>query len=171
MLIRSVQGFAPPKIAELLGLTVEWVWHIIREFNASGFDSLSPKPAVGGRPMAFDDEIRLEMVNMALTPPPKLGYAFRQWSLRKLRAALIEKDFVADISVSNLQKILTSEALSFQAVCTWKDSNDPDFERKKRIGKLTRKRHNPPVVISFDEMGSIALRPKVAKIETTFPAC
>ena len=32
-------------------------------------------------------------------------------------AELIEKDIVADISVYNLQKILTSDALSFQAVC------------------------------------------------------
>ena len=61
----------------------------------------------------------------------QLGYPFTQWSLRKLRAALIEKEIVADISVSNLQKLLTSEALSFQAVRTWKDSNDTDFGSKK----------------------------------------
>ena len=161
VLLHSAQGFTPPKIAELLGLTVEWVRHIINEFNASGFDSLKPKPAAGGRPRTFDDEIRLEIVNMALTPPPKLGYPFTQWSLRKLRTALIEKEVVADISVSNLQKVLTSEALSFQAVRTWKDSKDPSFvSKKKRIDGLTRKRHNPPVVISFDEMGPIELRPK-----------
>ena len=39
VLLHSAQGFTPPKIAELLGLTVEWVRHIINEFNASGFDS------------------------------------------------------------------------------------------------------------------------------------
>ena len=92
-LLHSAQGFTSPRIAELLGLTVEWVRHIINEFNASGFDSL--------RPGTFDDEIRLEIVNMALTPPQKLGYPFTQWPLRKLRAALIEKEIVADISVSN----------------------------------------------------------------------
>ena len=79
VLLHSAQGFTPPKIAELLGLTLEWVRHIINEFNASGFDSLRPKPAAGGRPRTFDDEIRLEIVNMALTPPPKLGYPFTQW--------------------------------------------------------------------------------------------
>ena len=68
VLLHSAQGFTPLKIAILLGLTVEWVRHIINEFNARGFDSL--------RPRTFDDEIRLEIVNMALTPPPKLGYPF-----------------------------------------------------------------------------------------------
>lgn len=121
---------------------MEWVRHIINEFNASGFDSLRPKPATGGRPRTFDDEIRLEIVNMALTPLLKLGYPFTQWSLRKLRTALIEKEVVADISISNLQKVLTSEALSFQAVRTWKDGKDPDFGSKKgRIDGLTGKRH------------------------------
>lgn len=68
MLLHSAHLFTPPKIAELLGLTVEWVRHIITEFNASGFDSLKPKPAAGGRPWPFGDEIRPEIVNMALTP-------------------------------------------------------------------------------------------------------
>ena len=52
VLLHSAQGFTPHKIAELPGLTVEWVRHIINAFNASGFDSL--------RPRTFDDEIRLE---------------------------------------------------------------------------------------------------------------
>ena len=38
--------------------------HIITKFNASGFDSL--------RPRTFDDEIRLEIVNIALGLTPKL---------------------------------------------------------------------------------------------------
>ena len=75
VLLHSAQGFIPPRIAELPGLTVEWVRHIINEFNASGFVSL--------RRRTFDDEIRLEMVNMAPTPQPKLGHPFTRWSLRK----------------------------------------------------------------------------------------
>ena len=101
------------------------------------------------------------MVNMALTPPSSLGYPFTTWSLRKLRDAIVEKGIVADISVSNLQKILKDEELTYQAVKTWKESDDPDFEKKKkrRIDRLTRKKHNPPVVISFDEVGPRQLKP------------
>ena len=48
---------------------MEWVRHIINEVNASGFDSLRPKPVAGGTQRTFDDEIRLGIANMALTPP------------------------------------------------------------------------------------------------------
>jgi len=44
--------------------------------------------------------------------------------MRKLRATLVGNRVVADISISKLQKVLTYEALSFQAVRTWKDSKD-----------------------------------------------
>lgn len=70
-----------------------------------------------------------------------------QLSLRKQRTALIE-NVKADISVSNLQKILTSEARSSQAVRMCKDE-DTDFGSKKRIDGLAGK-SNPPVVLSFD---------------------
>lgn len=160
VLLHSAQGFTPPKIGELLGISTEWVRHIIKEFNDKGFDSLRPQPRGGGRPRVFDDEIRLEMVNLALTPPRKLGYPFEKWSLRKLREAIIEQGIVADISVSNVQKIMTEEMLAYQVVKTWKESKDPDFETKKnRVDRLTRKRHNPPVVIAYDELGPIELRP------------
>ena len=105
VILHSAQGFTPPKIAEMLGLWVEWTRHIIHEFNENGFDSLKPLPNRGGtgRLRKFVDEIRLEMVNMALTPPSSLGYPFTTWSLRKLRDAIVEKGIVADISISNLQ--------------------------------------------------------------------
>ena len=162
VILHSAQGFTPPKIADMLGLSVEWTMHIIHEFNEKGFESLKPQPNRGGtgRPRKFVDEIRLEMVNMALTPPSSLGYPFTTWSLRKLRDAIIENGIVADISVSDLQKILKDEELTYQAVKTWKESDDPDFEKKKRrIDRLTRRKHNPPVVISFDEAGPLQLRP------------
>ena len=162
VILHSAQGFTPPKIAEMLGLWVEWTRHIIHEFNENGFDSLKPLPNRGGtgRLRKFVDEIRLEMVNMALMPPSSMGYPFTTWSLRKLRDAIVEKGIVADISVSNLQKTLKDEELTYQAVRTWKESDDPDFGRKKRrIDRLTRRRHNPPVVISFDEAGPLQLKP------------
>ena len=61
----------------MLGLSVERTRHIIHEFNEKGFDSLKPPPNKGGagRPRKFVDETRLEMVNMALTPPPPGGAA------------------------------------------------------------------------------------------------
>ena len=89
-----------------------------------------------------------------------MGYPFTTWSLRKLRDAIVESGIVADISISNLKKILKNEELTYQTVKTWKESADQDFEKKKgRIDSLTRKKHNQPVVLSFDEVGPMQLRP------------
>ena len=63
---------------------------------------------------------------MALTSPSSSGYPFTTWPLRKLRDSIVEKSIVADISVSNLQKILKDEELTYLAVKTWKQSDDPD---------------------------------------------
>jgi transposase len=38
---------------------------------------------------------------------------------------------VTDISHEGLRKLLREEGVRFQALRTWKRSNDPDFERKK----------------------------------------
>jgi hypothetical protein len=62
---------------------VEWVRQIISELNVSGFESLKPRPASGCRPRILDDEIRLEIVNMALTPPQRPDYPFTQWLLEE----------------------------------------------------------------------------------------
>jgi len=67
---------------------------------------------------------------------------------------------VDDISPSWLAVILDEAALAYQQAETWKVSKDPKFaEKKRRIERLTRKRHNPPVVVSADEMGPISLAP------------
>jgi len=70
------------------------------------------------------------MVNMALTPPSFMGYLFTTWSL-KHRDAIIGKGIVADISISNLQKILKGEELTYQAVRRWKESNDPNLNERR----------------------------------------
>ena len=44
MILHSAQGFTHPKIADVLGLSVEWTRHIIHKINEKGFDSLKPLP-------------------------------------------------------------------------------------------------------------------------------
>jgi len=57
VILHSAQGLTPPKIADVLCLSVEWRRQIIHEFNEKGFDSLKPLPNKGGtgRPRAFGD--------------------------------------------------------------------------------------------------------------------
>ncbi len=72
----------------------------------------------------------------------------------------------------HLRVMLREEGMSFQAIKTWKISDDPDFEAKKnRIlhlydladGKVARKKGNPDVVFCLDEFGPLNLQPHPGK--------
>lgn len=163
VVLHSAQGFSPPKISEMLGLNVQTVREVIKAWNKEKFAALEPKYG-GGRPRKFSGKTRKALADLALTRPDELGFPFREWSLSRLRAAAISRGIVDDISLQWLSVIMDEEALSYQEAKTWKESKDPDFnKKKKKIDGLTRKRHNPPVVVSTDEMGPITLTPKKGK--------
>lgn len=160
VVLHSAQGFAAPRIAELLGLSPDYVRTIIKEWNEEGFPALEPKYG-GGRPKTFTDEVRKELAALATSRPKDLGLPFQEWSLSRLQREAMRRGIVPTISEEWLRVILHEEALSFQEAKTWKESKDPNFAaKKKRIEKLLRKRHNPPVVVALDEMGPVNMVPR-----------
>ena len=66
---------------------------------------------------------------------------------------------MTDISHEGLRELLREEGVSFQAVRTWKQSNDPDFEAKKnRVLELYELAEaGEAVVICLDEFGPLNL--------------
>ena len=84
VVMQSAQGYTPPRIAELMGLHVDYVREIVKAFQGGGFDSLNPKWG-GGRPRTFTDDVRRELANLATSRPADLGLPFQEWSLSRLR--------------------------------------------------------------------------------------
>jgi len=163
VVLHSAQGFTPPKIAEMTGVSDDYVREIIKAWNAHGFDSLQPKYG-GGRPRTFTDEIRKQLANLATSRPKDLGLPFQEWSLDRLRREAVARGIIDDISTTWLGVILDEEAISYQEAKTWKESKDPQLqEKKERIERLLRKKHNPPVVVAADEMGALNLIPRKGK--------
>ncbi|MHB8604406.1 MAG: IS630 family transposase [Thermoplasmatota archaeon] len=159
VVLASAQGFAAPKISLFVGMSEDYIRQLIHIFNEHGFEMLKPKWVAGGN-WKFTDTHRDGLVALATSRPRDLGYPFEQWSLPRLRDAAVERGVVESISIEWLRVILDEADVSHQSVKTWKESNDPKFEEKKRrIDRLTRKRHNPPVVLSVDEIGPVSLKP------------
>jgi transposase len=159
VIFHSMQGFSPPKIASMVFWSEEWVRRVIKDFNRVGRDALFPERS-GGRPPTFTAPIRQALVDVALSSPRDHGYAFGPWTLDRLRDAVVMGGVVESISKERLREILHEEAVSFQAVKTWKESKDPKFREKvKRLRALTNREHNPPIVVAVDEMGPIQLKP------------
>ena len=159
VILASAQGFTPPKIGLIVLMSQDYVRTLIRLFNKEGFKMLKPhwKPGISNK---FTEEQKKELVSLATSRPKDLGLPFQQWSLNNLKNVALERGIVDSISREWLRIILDESEISFQSIKTWKESKDPEFQRKKRrIERLTRRKSNPPIVLSVDEMGPFSLKP------------
>ncbi len=167
----SAQRMDVPAIAKIAFTSEDRVRAVIHNFNEDGFVSLAPRYA-GGRPPTFTLPQRREIKKIALSRPTDHDLPFSTWSLSKLAEFLVAEGVVDDISHEGLRVLLREEGVSFQAIKTFKVSNDPDFEAKKnRVlelydladGTRKRRRGDPHVVICVDEFGPLNLQPHPGK--------
>jgi hypothetical protein len=105
---------------------------------------------------------------VALSRPRDHDLPFSTWSLTKLADFLVAERVVEDISHEGLRVLLAEQGVSFQRLKTFKQSRDPDYERKKnRIlhlyglmdGVADVAEGDPDVVICVDEFGPLNLQP------------
>jgi transposase len=171
MVLLSVQGMDVAGIAKVSFTSPDRVREVINNFNEDGFESLYPRYA-GGRPPTFTLPQRQEIKKIALSRPVDHGLPFSTWSLAKLAEFLVAEGVVDDISHEGLRELLRKEEVSFQAIKTWKQSTDPDYEAKKnRVlelydiaeGKAGPGPGDPTVVFSMDEFGPLNLLPRPGK--------
>jgi len=159
VILASAQGFSPPKISQIALMSEDYIRELIRAFNEHGMAMLKPKWGPG-RPSKFTDEQRKALVELATSRPRELDLPYAEWSLSRLREEAIKRGVVPSISEEWLRVILHEADVSHQSIRTWKQSTDPQFEKKKRLIEwLTDQKHNPPIVLSVDEIGPIQLIP------------
>lgn len=161
IVLLAAQRMSPPRISEVVFTDADTVREVIHNFNRDGFDALYPRYR-GGRPQTFTLPKRQQIKRIALTDPQDLDLPFATWSLAKLADYLVAEGVVTDISHEGLRQLLREEGVRFQAVRTWKRSNDPDFEAKRdRIVELyALAEAGEAVVICLDEFGPLNLQPQ-----------
>ena len=119
---------------------------VIHNFNRDGFDALYPRYA-GGRPQTFTLPKRQRDQADRAERPADLDQPFATWSLAKLADYLVAEGVVDGHLPRGAAALLREEGVRFQAVRTWKRSNDPDFEAKTRPDRRAlraRRRHAGP---------------------------
>ncbi len=167
MVLLSAQAMSVPQIAKVAFTSEDRVREVLHNFNDDGFDSLDARYA-GGRPPKFTLPQRREIKKIALSRPTDHDLPFSTWSLSKLAEFVVAEGVVDDISHEGLRALLREEGVSFQAIKTFKVSNDPDFETKKnRVlelydiadGMAKPKRGDPTIVFCMDEFGPLNLQP------------
>jgi transposase len=168
MVLLSAQGMDVAQIAGVAFTSPDRVRAVVNNFNQDGFESLYPRYS-GGRPPTFTLGERRQIKRVALSRPVDHDLPFSTWSLTKLAEFLVAEGVVEDISHEGLRRVLNEEGVSFQAIKTFKQSNDPHYEPKKnRVlelydiadGKAEPKEGDPEVVICMDEFGPLNLVPR-----------
>ena len=126
-----LQGFSPTEVSRILGCERPTVYQWVRTFNMSGFSEFEKATNPNGRPAILSAENLRELVKVALSRPEDLGLPFTAWSVAKLTEYCRSKDLLPDVSNEWIRRLLRREGLSLQRTKTWKESPDPEFEKKK----------------------------------------
>jgi transposase len=157
ILLASNTGMSAPEIARMWQTDESHVRKVIHEFNERGLDSLDPDYR-GGRPCRITAAQRARIVAVAGARPDSQGVPLTRWSLPRLSVHL--RSLGIEISPAHLARVLAAAGLSFQRTRSWKASPDPDYEAKaQRVLELYKAKPDDGVVVSFDQMGPISLRP------------
>lgn len=163
IVLLSTGGVQNREIARLADCTPQWVRRILHRFNAQGLDGITWYPFYQdhtGQPRVFFADVVERIVEVVLSPPkPLIG--MNEWSLPKLRQYLIEQGVVKSIRIEHLRTLLRERGVRWRRTKTWKESQDPDFDRKYRA--IRRLYRHPPKggrVICVDEFGPLNLQPR-----------
>ncbi len=131
VILASAQGMRVPEISKRYHYSTKWVREIIHQFDDAGMEAIFPHYA-GGRPPTFTEDQKARIIGVALSRPQDLGLPFTQWSLSKLQEHVVKMGIVDSISHEWVRNILRNAGISHQRTKTWKESNDPEFELKKK---------------------------------------
>ena len=130
VILASSRGIPVMRIAEILGYNDVQVRRIIHIFDRGGIEGLRPQYR-GGHPYHFTKEQRRAVVELAECRPRDLGFPLSQWSLSQLQTVLIKQKKMKYISRPTIRTILLEAGITKQRTKTWKESDDPLFEKKK----------------------------------------
>ena len=166
VVLSSAQGFTPPYIARLVGMSVDYVRTLIHQFNSDGMDMLRPKWKPGGS-YKFTDRQKEQLVELATSRPKDTGLPFAQWSLSRIRDEAVRRSIVESISLEWLRVILDEADVSRQSIKTWKESKDPEFDGGNAV-LIFVIFAGDSVNYSSAYLTNFALL-KMTKIETVFP--
>lgn len=114
VLLSAEEQYRVPEIAPMVGLHVDKVRKWVVRFNKSGLKGLQPPRRKPGPRGKFDSVVRLEIIEIASTPPRQLGLLRTTWTLDSLRDYLLANAIVPEISRESLRQILVQSHVNWQ---------------------------------------------------------
>ncbi len=112
IVLLSAQRTGVHDIGLAVGLHPVNVRKWIHRFNRLGLKGLDSRRSPG-RPRLFSSEQRQAIVELATSDPRALGLEFEAWSLQRLRAQLIERGIMEEVSAETIRQQLLQSGLTF----------------------------------------------------------
>jgi transposase len=100
------EGRALSEIAHILDVDRATVRRWLLRFESKGLRGLVHASTGKSRKRRFDDTIRDAVARLAMQAPQAVGETFTHWSLRRLRAHLMRRGILREISVEGLRQLL-----------------------------------------------------------------
>lgn len=104
----------------------------VKRFNEDGIQGLSDKPK-SGKPRIHTDEVRGQLIDLALQKPRSLGYPFELWTLKRLQTAFRERVGI-HLSDSTIWEWFKEEGLHWKRQQSWfrdAEKQDEEFVEKR----------------------------------------
>jgi transposase len=104
----------------------------VKRFNAEGLDGLKDRPR-SGAPPRHSQEVRSQLISLALQKPESLGYPFALWTLERLQNAFKERHTV-HLSDSTIWTWMDEEGFKWKRQESWfheAEKHDPEFAEKR----------------------------------------
>lgn len=89
----------------------------VKRFNEAGIKGLSDKPK-SGKPRTHSDEVRGQLIDLALRKPRSLDYPFELWTLVRLQTVFKERTGI-HLSDSTIWEWLKEEGLHWKRQQSW----------------------------------------------------
>ncbi len=106
IVLGRAHGMSIPAVAAEVGVHPNTVRNCVRRFETHGLHGLLHAGAGKPKNIAFSDAIRDEIARVAMHSPANVNESHTRWSLRRLRAHLLRRGVVQEISVEGLRQLL-----------------------------------------------------------------
>jgi transposase len=119
--------------ARQLGCAKDTAYRTVQEFHRFGLRRFERISNPEGRPSRITRAQLRALIRVAQKRPTDVGLPFTHWSMTILQDYLVKRLRFPKVSPEWLRRLLHREGVSWQHTKTWKQSHDPDFERKKSV--------------------------------------
>jgi transposase len=135
-LLKSAEGYTPPQIQKLTGISDQSVRNAIRAFRREGLAALQEKqssPPKGSK--VLPDEALAPLKELLHQSPRQFGFETSLWTLEKVAQVAAQRGITTRlVSDETIREAMKRLKVGWKRAKRWITSPDPEYRRKRGQG-------------------------------------